>query len=663
MFPVRRNADERARRAQKKAALAGAFLAGEELERVAAERARAGIRTDWALAALQSWPRLKRGALIPPDRITYAQAGQALRAAFKAMGWQEKETRCPRCEGTGSIWSEGSPFSCPQCRGRGAGQGQLPLGFPPERDPNWQPIPYGALISPEFDYFVTIGSRGMTFQEWREWYGPSFPGGELGRRWKHLDLDRLAWRRASRWPVPFAFLDDPQNANLRSNDTRTLASYLYHHALAALGLEDAAAAAQRERTERARKAKPKSNPYRKWTQGACGTFAATLHKLTGWPIYAITHELPGMTPGSGPDYFYDAGGDIEVVHAFVVTPDGMALDATGLFELPRDENRMVWEANIGTDRHPETGEKGQWWVERVRPLTLDELRAVRCQSEDVDDPEWSAEAVAYIRSRLAETIRKPGHVGDNPLTRFQNDHIDHHHGQDDYVLWALDGDEKLGLLSYSMFRDDIHINMVRTREDLKRQGIGRALFKELIRLWPDAAIHPGLQTPEGSALWKSVVPEIRLQRRLRRARRRTDRNPDERMRDLERRARAGDQEAADRFRAMRARSGLETPAEVFMRIKEGDTVRLALGTKGKIIHERKAISGIEDRAEALSVAIGGKRDEPIGTPASASVIHYTDHGPMYQSGVLFLLGKGGRVFLARPGAARWLPVKWLEVRT
>jgi len=498
MSYARRNADEPARKAQRKAAVAGAFLAGEDLERLALTRARAGItRTDWALGALQVWPRLKRGALVPPDRITYAQAGQILRAAFKAMGWAEK---------THSEW-------------RAFGMPATPSWFPVERDPAWQPIPWGALISPEHDYFVTIGSRGATFQEWREWRGSFFPEAPPATAsWVTVrgpgSGPSHAWRRASRWPVPFDFLDDPANLNLRTNDVWHLANLLYFRALAALGLEDAATAAQQARTAEAREARIKK------------------------------------------------------------------------------------------------------------------------------------------KRRFGPPLEQ------NPLTRFRNDHVDYHHGQHDYVLWALDGDEKLGLLAYSLFRDDIHVNMVRTREDLKRQGIGRALFLELIRLWPDAQIHPGLQTAEGAALWKNVVPEIRLQRRLRRARRRAEGNPDERMRDLERRAAAGDEEAAARLRAMRSRSGQETPNEAFLRIREGDMVRFSLGAKGKVIHEREVISEIEHRGDSdwRSVILGG---EPIGTPTTAAVVHYTDHGPKYQAGVL--ISTGARVILARPGAARWLPVKWLNV--
>jgi len=500
MSYARRNADEPARKAQRAAAAAGAFLTGENLERLALERARAGTRTDWALAALQAWPRLKRGALLPPDRITYAEAGGILRAAFTAMGWVEKNY---------SGW-------------RAFGMPSTPPWFPPERDPPWQPIPYGALISPDYDYFVTIGARSMTFQEWREWHGSFFPEAPpASSSWVTVRGPSTgsgagpsrAWRRASRWPVPFDFLDEPTNTQLRTNDVWHLTNLLYFRALSALGLEDAATAAQESRTAGAREARAKK------------------------------------------------------------------------------------------------------------------------------------------RRRFGPSLPEQ-----NPLTRFRNDHVDHHHGQDDYVLWALDGDEKLGLLAYSFFRDDIHINMVKTREDLKRQGVGRALFMELIRLWPDAAIHPGLQTPEGAALWKNVAPEIRLQRRLRRARQRARRNPDERMRDLERRAAAGDDEAAEKLRAMRTRSGQETPSEAFLRIKEGDTVRFSLGTRGKVIHEREAISEIEQRAGWQSVFLGG---EPIGTPTTSAVIHYTDHGPKYQAGVLIFTG--ARVVLARPGAGRWLPIKWLAV--
>lgn len=49
----------------------------------------------------------------------------------------------------------------------------------------------------------------------------------------------------------------------------------------------------------------------RFTCGDCHVLAARLHKITGWPIHCgYDHEFPD-------------------VHAFVLTPDGMALDVRG----------------------------------------------------------------------------------------------------------------------------------------------------------------------------------------------------------------------------------------------------------------------------------------------------------------------------------------------
>lgn len=149
-----------------------------------------------------------------------------------------------------------------------------------------------------------------------------------------------------------------------------------------------------------------------WTRGACGTFAAVLHRLTGLPIYATLWTAP------------EDATCVEVVHAFVMTPDGSRLDADGASKAPPiGVVARVWEAGIGDDVHPDSGEKGQWWDEETRPLMLRQLAEVRAASEDVNDREWQAKAEDWIErnrplfERWIKTYRNPAPLSNEEAQR------------------------------------------------------------------------------------------------------------------------------------------------------------------------------------------------------------------------------------------------------
>jgi hypothetical protein len=115
--------------------------------------------------------------------------------------------------------------------------------------------------------------------------------------------------------------------------------------------------------------------------------ALALHQRTGFPIYAVLHHIP---PEEGEDY-------PDLAHAFVVTPDGLALDANGKAPISEmGEIGRVWEAHIGSDKHPETGEKGQWWISTVDPLTVERLCEIREACNDVLDPKLLTKANKWI---------------------------------------------------------------------------------------------------------------------------------------------------------------------------------------------------------------------------------------------------------------------------
>lgn len=125
----------------------------------------------------------------------------------------------------------------------------------------------------------------------------------------------------------------------------------------------------------------------KWTTGLCCSMAVALHQRTGYPIFAaVDHSWPDE-------------GDQELSHAFVLSPDGRAIDGSGIMSLEEMCDRYLgkwWEEGIGQDLHPDTGVKGQWWICKLMPLSVEELCTLRQACNDPLDPELLEEANVWI---------------------------------------------------------------------------------------------------------------------------------------------------------------------------------------------------------------------------------------------------------------------------
>jgi hypothetical protein len=131
-----------------------------------------------------------------------------------------------------------------------------------------------------------------------------------------------------------------------------------------------------------------------WTTGLCCSMAVALHQRYGFPIHGIVWRVPG----NAEEY-------AELFHAFVICPDGQALDANGLQPISEmGEIGRVWESGIGDDRHPKTGGKGQWWDATLEPIPIPELCEMRAAVNDPLVPELLADANDWIEERLPSWI-------------------------------------------------------------------------------------------------------------------------------------------------------------------------------------------------------------------------------------------------------------------
>ena len=88
--------------------------------------------------------------------------------------------------------------------------------------------------------------------------------------------------------------------------------------------------------------------------------------------------------------------------------------------------------------------------------------------------------------------------------KFENNHIDHHNGQDDYNLLAKLNGESVGIIEYSEYRDEIFLNNMLVRPSLRRQKIATKMMMELKRLYPNSPIHWGIMSDAGFGLKQSL---------------------------------------------------------------------------------------------------------------------------------------------------------------
>jgi GNAT superfamily N-acetyltransferase len=118
------------------------------------------------------------------------------------------------------------------------------------------------------------------------------------------------------------------------------------------------------------------------------------------------------------------------------------------------------------------------------------------------------QAVKQAEAEL-EKAQRQARGWDKPTAaswRYRNDHLDSHSGQDDFVLRALDGDDQIGSVAYSVVGKKAHVDMIRTEPGHQRKGVATGLMDELRRLWM-GKVTISLQTDEGAAFFSKYKPK------------------------------------------------------------------------------------------------------------------------------------------------------------
>jgi len=89
---------------------------------------------------------------------------------------------------------------------------------------------------------------------------------------------------------------------------------------------------------------------------------------------------------------------------------------------------------------------------------------------------------------------------------FKNVHRDYHHGQNDYIAGLLDDSgEVVSQVAYSIFDEEIHVNMIETFPEYQRQGAARELLVRIRKENEGMPIEPGMQTETGAALVQDMT--------------------------------------------------------------------------------------------------------------------------------------------------------------
>jgi hypothetical protein len=97
-------------------------------------------------------------------------------------------------------------------------------------------------------------------------------------------------------------------------------------------------------------------------------------------------------------------------------------------------------------------------------------------------------------------------ISNNEVVKFENLHLNHAYGQDDYQLNAKIGKNIVAYANYSVFKGEVYINMIESI--VKGKGYGRKVMLELARLYGYENITRNSFTPDGMKLRNRIDKEL-----------------------------------------------------------------------------------------------------------------------------------------------------------
>lgn len=99
-------------------------------------------------------------------------------------------------------------------------------------------------------------------------------------------------------------------------------------------------------------------------------------------------------------------------------------------------------------------------------------------------------------------------VEDISEIKITTESTDAYDGQVNMIKKALVNGNIVGYLTYSIYEDKPHIQMIEVSSDYRRQGIATKLLKSLQKDFPGVSIDTGWRTPDGVELFNRVSKEV-----------------------------------------------------------------------------------------------------------------------------------------------------------
>ena len=136
--------------------------------------------------------------------------------------------------------------------------------------------------------------------------------------------------------------------------------------------------------------------------------------------------------------------------------------------------------------------QGKIWRGLKEDETLDEKWSEKYKkSIDCNNPKGFSQK-AHCKGRLKEEETPKGKI------RFENEHLAHYSGQDNYELGVYEDDEIIGYVQYVIFENEITVSDILVRPNRRRESFGSMLIQKMKQLHPYAKYKPSLKTDLGS---------------------------------------------------------------------------------------------------------------------------------------------------------------------
>jgi len=97
---------------------------------------------------------------------------------------------------------------------------------------------------------------------------------------------------------------------------------------------------------------------------------------------------------------------------------------------------------------------------------------------------------ALIKQLLREGLSGP--------LEYRIEHLNYHHGQDDYELGLYLNDDILGMVQYTIYDGELTVNDIIVLPKYRRQGIGSKMMQYIKQQYPDAKYVPSMMTDLGA---------------------------------------------------------------------------------------------------------------------------------------------------------------------